>query len=30
MSSAEKPRIPTNEFLPVRPDWLALYEEEVL
>ena len=30
MSVAEKPQIPGNDFLPVRPDWLALYEEDVL
>ena len=30
MSTAAKPHIPGNKFLPVRPDWLALYEEDVL
>ena len=30
MSTAAKLQFPFNDFLPVRPDWIALYEEQIL
>src|SRR5689334_17039388 len=30
MSSAADPRLSGNDFLPVRPEWLALHGEEIL
>lgn len=30
MSTAAKLQFPFNDFLPVRPDWIALYEEKIL